>query len=297
MEIFKLLRNRGIVLEIRVKAEIMLLVVTILWAFSFPAMKISLYYISPYTFLCYRYALATLLLLLLCKNEIFNNRVAIKPGSLIGISLGIGQVLQTVGLVYTSSSHSAFITSLYIVFAPLIAYYLLREKIESINIISLLIALIGLYLLTGVRESILNMNFGDFLTILCAIAFAVQIVLVQKYTLEGIDYKALTFWQVLLSLLMYIPLANYSETININLIALIGIIYTAVGSTVLALIIMLKYQKYTSVQRASIIYVGEPVFACLASLALLHEILNFEGYIGSALIVFSLLLLHIKVKK
>ena len=212
------------------------------------------------------------------------------------MALSLGQELQAVGLLYTSSSHSGFITSLYIVFSPIIAYFMIREKIRLTNIISLIIAAIGLYLLSGVGLEILNMNFGDILTVFCAIAFAFQIVLIQKYTAEGYDYKALTFWQVLISFISYILFAYYlgGYEVSYTTIVWIGILYTSIISTVLALIILLKYQKYTTVQRASIIYAGEPIFAYLASLIALREILPLTGYIGALLIIVSILVIQFK---
>jgi len=282
--------------DIRTKAEAWLLLVTFIWGWSFPVMKISFYYVPPTTFLLYRFGIAALILLMIFKREISLNINAILPGIIIGASLSIGQELQAIGLLYTSSSHSGFITSLYIVFSPIIAYFMIREKIKLTNIISLIIATIGLYLLSGVGLEILNMNFGDLLTIFSALAFAFQIVLIQKYTAEGYDYKALTFWQVLISFLSYMLFAYYMGGYEVRYIAIvwIGILYTSVISTVLALIILLKYQKYTTVQRASIIYAGEPIFAYLASLIALREILPLTGYVGALLIIISILVTQLK---
>jgi len=282
--------------DIRTKAEAWLLLVTFIWGWSFPVMKISFYYVPPTTFLLYRFGIAALILLMIFKREISLNINAILPGIIIGASLSIGQELQAIGLLYTSSSHSGFITSLYIVFSPIIAYFMIREKIKLTNIISLIIATIGLYLLSGVGLEILNMNFGDLLTIFSALAFAFQIVLIQKYTAEGYDYKALTFWQVLISFLSYMLFAYYMGGYEVRYIAIVwmGILYTSVISTVLALIILLKYQKYTTVQRASIIYAGEPIFAYLASLIALREILPLTGYVGALLIIISILVTQLK---
>jgi len=282
--------------DTRTKAEAWLLLVTFIWGWSFPVMKLSFYYVPPTTFLLYRFGIAALILFMIFKDEINSNINAIMPGIIIGVSLSVGQELQAVGLLFTSSSHSGFITSLYIVFSPIIAYFMIKEEIKITNIISLIIATIGLYLLSGIGLEILSMNFGDFLTVFSALAFAFQIVLIQKYTAEGYDYKALTFWQVLISFLSYMLFAYYlgGYKAGYNVIVWIGILYTSIISTVLALIILLKYQKYTTVQRASVIYAGEPIFAYLASLIALREILPLTGYIGALLIIISILVTQLK---
>ena len=283
-------------MKTRTKAEIWLLFVTFLWGWSFPIMKISLNYILPITFLLYRFGIAAVFLFIFFKKEIISSIDAIIPGVLIGVSLSLGQALQTMGLLYTSSSHSAFITSLYIIFSPIIAHFMIKEKIKLVNITSLILASIGLYLLSGIGLDILSINFGDLLTIFCAVSFAFQVVLIQKYTAEKYDYKALTFWQVLISFVSYIIFTDLTGTLTFTYenIVWLGILYTSIISTAVALIIVLKYQKYTTVQRASIIYAGEPIFAYLASLIALGEILTIYGYIGALLIISSILIIQLR---
>ncbi|HID01398.1 MAG TPA: EamA family transporter, partial [Piscirickettsiaceae bacterium] len=130
------------------KAEMVLLGITAIWGFTFPAMKVSLDYISPILFLAYRFGIASLLMLLIYRNKVLR-RDTFKEGFILGTTLFFGHGFQIIGLKYTTASNSAFITSLYVVFTPFVAYLILREKIKPGNFVSLIIAVMGLYLISG----------------------------------------------------------------------------------------------------------------------------------------------------
>lgn len=255
-------------------------------------MKISLNYTSPINFLFYRFGIASFLLFIFFKKEVILHVNAIVPGVLIGISVSLGNILQVIGLSYTSASHSAFITALYMIFSPIIARFMVKEKIEIINLISLMLAFAGIYLLSNDTPNIPSINFGDFLTIFCAISFAFQVVLIQMYTMKGYDYKALTFWQVLTSFILYAGSAGFTRDFKFSYqsILWIGILYTSL-MTAITLAIILKYQKDTTVQRASTLYAGEPMFAYIASFIVLNEVFALYDYLGASLIIISILLL------
>lgn len=176
------------------KAELALLGVTVFWGgFTFPAMKVSLNYFPPILFLAYRFGLASLLMLLIFGRRALK-RETFKEGFILGLTLFFGHGFQIVGLKYTTASNSAFITSLYVVFTPFIAYFMLGgEKVTGRDLTSLVLAVIGLYLISGGAGTSINYG-GDFLTLLCAVSFAFQIVLVHKFGEK--DYLSLTFWQL-----------------------------------------------------------------------------------------------------
>lgn len=125
------------------RSELILLGITAIWGGStFPAMKVSLDYLPPILFLAYRFGVASLLMLLLFRSRILR-RETLREGFLLGLTLFFGHGFQIVGLKYTTASNSAFITSLYVVFTPFIAYLLLGEKLKPRDLLSLAIALTG----------------------------------------------------------------------------------------------------------------------------------------------------------
>ena len=263
------------------RAELILLGITTIWGFTFPAMKVSLSYMSPILFLAYRFGIASSLMLLIFRRRVLKKE-AFLEGALLGITLFFGHGFQIVGLKYTSASNSAFITSLYVIFTPFIAYFLLGDILKRRDFLSLGIAMLGLYLISGAS---LNFNYGDLLTVLCALSFAFQIVLVQKFGEK--DYISLAFWQIFWNFLFSSAYAAFFEGIKIPnaLSPWLGILYTGIFATVIAFTLQVKYQKETKAHKAALIYSSEPIFGHISAFLTIGEILSTRGYLGAMLIL------------
>ncbi len=263
------------------RSEVVLLSITVLWGLTFPAMKVSLGYLPPILFLAYRFGIAALLMLLIFRSRVLK-RETVREGFLLGLTLFFGHGFQIVGLEYTTASNSAFITSLYVVFTPFIAYPLLGERVRWRDLISLSIALTGLYLISGAGSSI---GYGDLLTALCAVSFAFQIVLVQRFG-EG-DYLSLAFWQIFWNFVFSLAFALLFEpkVFPRNALPWLGLGYTAVFGTVVAFTLQLKFQRCTTAYRAALIYSMEPVFGSLSAFILLGERLTERALIGAFFIL------------
>ncbi|AIF68636.1 permease [Palaeococcus pacificus DY20341] len=263
------------------KAELILLGITAIWGFTFPAMKVSLNYISPILFLAYRFGIASLLMLILFRSKVLKKETFYE-GLVLGVTLFFGHGFQIVGLKYTSASNSAFITSLYVVFTPFIAYFLLHDKLKLRDFLSLGTAVLGLYLISGAS---LNFNRGDLLTVLCAISFAFQIVLVQKFGEK--DYLSLAFWQIFWNFLFSLSYASILEGIAFPKTwePWLGILYTGIFATVIAFTLQVKYQRETKAHKAALIYSSEPIFGHISAFITIKEILSAKGYLGALLIL------------
>ncbi|NJE42938.1 DMT family transporter [Thermococcus sp. GR6] len=263
------------------RSELILLGITAIWGFTFPAMKASLDYLPPILFLAYRFGIASLLMLIIFRSRVLK-RETLKEGFVLGLTLFFGHGFQIVGLKYTTASNSAFITSLYVVFTPFIAYFLLGDRLGGRDVLSLIMALTGLYLISGAS---LNFNYGDLLTVLCAISFAFQIVLVQRF--EKKDYLSLAFWQILWNFVFSLAFALLFESLVVprDPMPWMGILYTAIFATVVAFTLQVKYQRDTKAHRAALIYSAEPIFGHIAAFLTIGEILSPKGYLGAALIM------------
>ncbi|ANF22272.1 DMT family transporter [Thermococcus piezophilus] len=266
------------------RSELILLGITAIWGFTFPAMKASLDYLPPILFLAYRFGIASLLMLIIFRSRVFK-RETLKEGFVLGLTLFFGHGFQIVGLKYTTASNSAFITSLYVVFTPFIAYFILGDRLRGRDVLSLIVALTGLYLIS--RAS-LNFNYGDLLTVLSALSFAFQIVLVQKFGEQ--DYLSLAFWQILWNFVFSSAFALTFEPLVIprDPMPWMGILYTAIFATVVAFTLQVKYQRDTKAHRAALIYSAEPIFGHIAAFLTIGEILSPKGYLGAALIMASI---------
>ncbi|QDA30570.1 DMT family transporter [Thermococcus indicus] len=263
------------------RSELVLLGITAIWGFTFPAMKVSLDYLPPILFLAYRFGIASLLMLLLFRSKVLR-RETFKEGFILGLTLFFGHGFQIVGLKYTTASNSAFITSLYVVFTPFIAYFILRDRLKLRDAASLAIALTGLYLISGAS---LNFNYGDLLTVLCALSFAFQIVLVQRFGEK--DYLSLAFWQITWNFVFSLGFALLFEpfTFPRDPLPWAGVLYTSVFATVIAFTLQVKHQRNTKAHKAALIYSAEPIFGHIAAFATIGEVLSVKGYLGAALIM------------
>jgi len=254
-------------------------------------MKIGLEYFPTNNFLAYSYLIGTIIFLLIFRGKCLEKN-SILSGLILGVSLYIAQGLQTWGLNYTTASHSAFITALSIIFAPIFASKILNERLRTKNIFLLLLSILGLYLITNPR-GILLINFGDFLTILSALSFGIEVVLIQKYTLDKrYNVYSLAYWQLFYSTLFYIIAAFVTEgwVIDLRNVAIITILYTAIFATFLTTAFQYIFQRDTTIQRVSVIYAAEPLFCYISAYLILNETLDLTGYIGAILILLSIIL-------
>ena len=263
------------------RAETILLGITAIWGFTFPAMKVSLGYIPPILFLAYRFGIASLFILLIFRRRALAKETFFE-GFILGATLFFGHGFQIVGLKYTSASNSAFITSLYVVFTPFIAYFILGDRVRRRDGLSLGVAIIGLYLISGAS---LSFNYGDLLTILCAVSFAFQIVLVQKFGEK--DYISLAFWQIFWNFVFSTVYALIFEefVLPVEIAPWIGVLYTGVFATVIAFTLQVKYQKETKAHKAALIYSAEPIFGHISAFLTIGEVLSLRGYLGALLIL------------
>ncbi len=263
------------------RSELILLGITVIWGFTFPTMKVSLNYLPPILFLAYRFGIASLVMLTLFRSKALKKET-LREGFLLGLTLFFGHGFQIVGLKYTTASNSAFITSLYVVFTPFIAYFLLGERVKLRDGLSLAIALMGLYLISGGMSSV---NYGDLLTVLCALSFAFQIVLVQRFG-EG-DYLSLAFWQIFWNFVFSLILALTLEprVFPHELFPWLGLLYTAIFGTVIAFTLQVKHQKHTTAYKAALIYSMEPIFGSLSSFLILGERFTKRALAGALLIM------------
>ncbi len=184
-----------------VRGFLMLLLTAIIWGFAFVAQRVGMDYVGPFTFSCARCMIGGIVLLpciaamdhvkekrgTLEKPAKSNsksgfwglNRTLLTGGILCGIALGVAGNLQQIGISYTSVGKAGFITAMYIVLVPVFGIFL-KKKIGVRIWLSVALAVAGLYLLC-ITESF-SIGFGDFLMLLCAVAFAVQILIVDYYS-------------------------------------------------------------------------------------------------------------------
>jgi len=205
-------------------------------------------------------------------------------GVLAGGALLVGYVFQTVGLQYTTSSSSAFITYLLVVLVPVIGAVLDRRLPGPVTVAGVAIAVTGLLLLSG---GVAGFGRGEWLTLGCALSFAVHLVVLDR-TSHRHDALRLTFWQVLtVGLGCLIPGAVLGG-FSFEEATWLAVIFTGVGATALALLCMVWAQRTVPPTRAALLLLLEPVFAAVLGYVV-GERLGGRGFLGAALILVAVL--------
>ena len=269
------------------KAIIAILFMTLIWGGTFPLIKAMLAYVTPMELLAYRFLFAAVVampfFLIKAKKEIKN----LPKLLLLGGFLWVAYFSQTVGLTFTTPSKSAFITGLYIVFTPVFALLIVKEKLTKQLIVSLVFAVAGILLLSGITIANLTLEKGDLITILCAVAFAVQIVLTNIYV-KNSDMGFIASVQMLvmfgLSALFLHGRLNFKFPLWVNL----SFVFLGTCAGFFSILAETYSLNILDPDKASIMFSLEPVFAGIFSFVFLKEALKPKDIIGSILILIAM---------
>lgn len=271
------------------RAELALLSITVIWGSTFATTKMLLAEIHPFTYVAVRFGLASVLFILFFRNRLKNGAwKPVKHGAVLGMFLFVGFSLQTVGLLYTTASKSAFITGLLVVMTPILQIIIERKPPRAGNIIGIAIVTVGLYLLTSPEGS--ELNLGDILTLGCALCFALYVVYLDVFSRNG-SAEGLTIVQFVVCAIAgaIVALGIEPVTFQVSLGSVVGVLYLVVFATIVAIYVQTKYQKDTTPTRAAVIFSAEPVVAALIASVALNETIGPQGVIGGGLIVAGVL--------
>lgn len=260
----------------KLRADLILLMITAIWGISFPLMRNVLEYIPAIPYLALRFILAAIVVsLVFIKKHRLIKKIEIKGGILIGFLLFAGMTLQVYGLYYTTASNSAFITSMCVAFVPILLALFFRQKTNKFTVWGIIIASIGLFLISGIIK--LEFNPGDLLTFLCAIAFALQIIFIDRFTKKGepASIAIVQLWiAAILSSLIWLIFDRTPIVINIE--SVVVILVTAVLGTALAFSAQILVQKDTTPSHTALIFTMEPLFALFFALIIPDSVGNVE---------------------
>ena len=258
------------------KGIILLLITAIIWGSSFVAQSIGMQSIDAFTFTGIRTTLGMLFLLpfTLIINKGFDfKRSTLKKGFILGVVFSIAQNFQQFAFYYSTSGKIAFITAFYMFFVPLISVMFLRKKIAVLTWVSIFIGLLGLFLLCIDPKDLTNINMGDILALICAIFYAVQIILIDKFLEDGTSGVQLSFMQFFVAAVISIVAMFIFEKPVIADIktAAPSLLYSGIMSCGIAYTLQIVGQKHASPVVASLLMCLESVFAVITAAIVLHE--------------------------
>jgi drug/metabolite transporter (DMT)-like permease len=281
-----------------IKAHLLLLVITFIWGCSFVVVKQALALASPLALSAARLSLAALLLGAYYRKHLIGiRRDSFLSGALAGLFLYLGFAFQTAGLKLTTPSKSAFLTGISAVLVPLLMVFFWRTRIHPWRAAGAILALCGLFLMSvpaGAQAlaDFTEVNRGDLLSIACAIAFALYIVLVgqasQRFGFERIAVVQMAVAATLM--VLSTPLLEQPHLPLSSRMVAVAVIFTGSVSTAMAFTVQAWAQQFTPATHAALIFTLEPVFAWLASFLYLKERLGLRAGAGALLILTGVLI-------
>lgn len=291
----------------RIQGSICLFVTTLIWGSAFIAQSVGMDLIGPFTFQFFRCLLAILFLIPVSflfeigkcslgeSVRRWKDPVLWKTGFICGLALFAGQSLQQIGLVYTDAGKAGFITAMYIVLVPIIGLFLGRRLLMN-DFIGVALAVVGLYLLSCTGAS--GINIGDICLMGCALGFAVQITLVDRFA-KDIDGFRLNCVQAITVTALSIPFMLATEKVVAQdvLSCWLPLCYAGVMSMGVAYSLQIIGQKHLPPTEASLIMSLESVIAALCGWAFLKERMTILELTGCALVFIAVILSQLPTQK
>lgn len=283
-------------------ATFYLLLVSCIWGGTFPFIRDSMSYISASGFVALRFGLAALLLLPLAIPRFRKTRRPLLIAAIVmGLLNGIGYYAQTVGLQTISSAESAFITALTVILIPFFAPFFGSGKPNFLEVVCAGVCIFGVYILTGAQLHSISaaVLIAYALTFLCAITTALSVIYLQKVSAHIHDYRLFIFYQILVT--AFIPLGIFIHAkptvIHWHVSLIFGLAYCILLSTALTIYLQTKYQRYVTPTKVGIIFTMESVFASVFAFLFNDEAITRSILIGGGMILISLLVSELKIKK
>lgn len=289
------------------KAYLLFLLATVIWGFAFVAQKAATV-LPPFTVCAMRALIAAVFLMAvipladrLTKNgrkiikdkRIDINRRELVGGAILGVVLTVSSVLQQAGLSDTDAGKAAFVTTLYVVFVPLVSA-ILGKKPGLTVIVSVPISVIGFYFLC-IKPGV-GIELSDLMVLSCALVFSFHIIGVDRLS-PGCDGIRLSFVQFFVSFLLNLVISLIFEGIQSSQdlrFALPSLLFLGVGSSGIAYTLQIIGQKYADPNVSSLILSLESVFAVIGAAMVLGERMSAREYFGCAIVLVAVIIAQLE---
>ncbi len=287
------------------RADILLLLISLIWAASFIIIKYALDDVPPFLFTGLRFFLASSIGLILWGKYLRSMTIKdIQQGTVLGLIFGIGFLLQTWGLQFTTIAKSSFITGSMVIFTPIVYYLIERRPITLMQKTGVVIVTVGLWIFTD--PNFTSVNRGDIATLLCALLWGVYITLTDVYTSNRDDIlehsARLTLLQFIstcvISSIAYLiyehsSMADFQRLVHISFTtrdAFVAIVYTAVLGSVIATYIQTRWQRDSTPVKAALIFSLEPIIASLLAYLYINEQFGWREFVGGTIVLLGVLM-------
>ena len=284
------------------QADLMLMLVTLCWGVSYYLMDLCLTDMEPFTLNAYRFLVAFFIAVALSWNKVKTvNKTTLKYSVMVGIALVFVYMGATFGVKYTSLSNSGFLCALTVVFTRVFGSLFLKQKQDRKVVFAVILCLIGIALLTLKDDFSINKENlkGDLLCIMCAMAYAIDLLLTEKaVSHEEVNAYQLGVFQLGVTGVCNLFLAIITEEPHLPGTTTVwaSMLFLAIFCTGVAFVIQPVAQQYTTASHTGVIFALEPVFAAIVAVIFANEILSAKSYFGAFIMMASIFVMELDLK-
>ena len=273
--------------------RLLIIAATIIWGSSFVIVKDVTNSMPPAWILVVRFTAAAIIMAVafLKYRELYFERSHVGFGLLFGLAMFLAYYTQTIGITDTTPGKNAFLTGTYCVIVPFLAWVLVRRRPNRYNIVAAVLCIVGIGFIS--LDGSLTMRFGDAMTLVCAVFYALHIILVSQFA-QGRNIYVLTMWQfvgvAICSLIvggLFEPMPDWAA---VPMDCWISLAYLAVACTTVALLFQNIGQAHLPPASAALLLSLEAVFGVAFSVALGAETLTLRIVFGFALVFAAIII-------
>lgn len=273
--------------------RLLIIAATIIWGSSFVIVKDVTNSMPPAWILAVRFTAAAIIMAMafLKYRELYFERSHVGFGLLFGLAMFLAYYTQTIGITDTTPGKNAFLTGTYCVIVPFLAWALVRRRPNRYNIVAAVLCIVGIGFIS--LDGSLTMRFGDAMTLVCAVFYALHIILVSQFA-QGRNIYVLTMWQfvgvAVCSLFvgeLFEPMPDWAA---LPMDCWISLAYLAIACTTVALLFQNIGQAHIPPASAALLLSLEAVFGVAFSVALGAETLTLRIVFGFALVFAAIII-------
>lgn len=273
-----------------------LLAMTAVWGSTFVLIKGVVDRMPVADFLAVRFVVAAVAMFALFLRQVVRlERRQWLRGVVLGVLYGVGQLLQTWGLAMISPSVSGFVTGMYVVFTPILATLLLRQRMPVIVWLAVGLATFGLALLSLNGFSV---DLGVWLTLVSALLYGLHIVALGHWTRADEAFGLSAVQMAVIALVCVLATAGHGgPTLPPDRSTWVAVLYMALVAGAGAMLMQTWAQAHLPATRAAIIMTTEPVFAAGFAVAFGSDMLTWRMLCGGGLVLAAMYLVELMPRR
>lgn len=278
-------------------ADVGIMFIAISWGLNFSVIKWSLSDITPMYYLSLRFLLSGALIgIIFVKTLKGISKEDIVCGAFSGILLAASFAAQVIGLQYTTPGKAGFLANASVIIIPLLVWIIYKKKPTGSVLVGGGIAFAGLAIISMTED--FTIQFGDALQIICAICFAGQTLVIDRYA-ERINPIRMAAFQVVVAGLISLAVAMMTESspdlAQSSMPVIVGVSYGVIFCTALSFVIQGYAQRITPPSHVAIILCFEAVFALVFAISFGYEQLTFRSMVGSSMVLVGFIVSQINI--